>query len=411
MSFDNSSPLRILLADDDEDDYIITRDLLRTMPWRRCELEWVSNYRAAIAAIGRNQHDVYLVDYRLGEADGLELLAEALALGCKAPLILLTGHDDWEIDMHAMEAGAADYLVKGQLNARQIERSIRYALERRRTSEKMKAYAYDIERKNSGLAEALRVAREATELKSQFLSNVSHEIRTPMNAVLGMTTLLLDTEMSVEQREYAETVLHSAQSLMTIIDGILDLSKIEAGKLELTETLFSPTQIVDGITKVLSEQARQKGLRLDSEIRLQTEAPLLGDENRLRQVLLNLLGNAVKFTERGAVRVRVTQIDTTDESVRLLFEVCDTGIGLTSSQRSRLFAPFVQADGSVTRKYGGAGLGLAISKQLVELMGGQIGVESSPGMGSRFWFTTRFRVPAANASEPEAQAAGYSTAH
>jgi signal transduction histidine kinase len=180
---------------------------------------------------------------------------------------------------------------------------------------------------------------------------------------------------------------------MGIIDGILDFSTIEAGKMELTETSFEPARIIEDVTRTLSEQARHKGIRLDSEIRLQTQGQLVGDENRLRQVLLNLIGNAVKFTERGAVRVRVTQIDTSDTGVRLLFEVCDTGIGLTASQRARLFAPFVQADGSITRRYGGTGLGLAISKQLVQLMGGEIDVESSPGMGSRFWFTTRFRVP------------------
>jgi len=388
--------LRVLIADDDEDDYILTRDLLLRIGRPRFQLDWTPSYEGALQAIELNQHDVYLFDYHLGHADGLELLREALARGCKAPIILLTGNDDWETDVQAMKAGAADYLVKGHLDARLLERSIRYALERTRAQGELLEYAHEIERKNRDLAQAVKVSQEATKLKSQFLANVSHEIRTPMNGVLGMTELLLDTELTEEQRDYAETAFSSGEALLEIIDSILDLSKIEAGKLQLETVDFRPAETLQEVLKLVSGRARGKGLTVSAEISEQAHGELRGDPARLRQVLLNLVANAIKFTERGEVRVRVNVAGSSDFGVQLLFEVQDTGIGLAPEAQARLFQPFVQADGSITRKYGGTGLGLAICKQLIEMMGGRVGVDSEPGKGSRFWFTARFqRVPAA----------------
>ncbi len=390
--------LRVLIADDDEDDYIIARDLLMRIGRPRFQLDWTPSYEGALQAIEQNQHDVYLFDYHLGHADGLQLLREALARGCKAPIILLTGNDNWETDVEAMKAGAADFLVKGHLDARLLERSIRYALERTRAQADLIEYAHEIERKNRDLAQAVKVSQDATKLKSQFLANVSHEIRTPMNGVLGMTALLLDTELTEEQRDYADTAFRSAENLLEIIDSILDLSKMEAGKLQLEVVDFSPTDVLDEVLKMVSARARSKGIALSTDVADQALAGLRGDPARLRQVLLNLVANAIKFTERGEVAVRVSVTETWQHGVRLLFEVRDTGIGLAPDALARLFQPFVQADGSITRKYGGTGLGLAISKQLIELMGGNVGVDSVPGEGSTFWFTVRFeRAPDATA--------------
>jgi two-component system sensor histidine kinase/response regulator len=332
-----------------------------------------------------------LFDYHLGHADGLELLREAMARGCKAPIILLTGNDNLETDIEAMKAGASDYLVKGHLDERLLERSIRYALERTRAQADLLEYAHEIERKNRDLEEAVRVSQEATRLKSQFLANVSHEIRTPMNGVLGMTELLLDTELTAEQREYAETAARSGQSLLEIIDDILDLAKIEAGKLQLQEVDFHPAEAVDEVLQLMSGRARRKGLAMKSQVSEEARHEMRGDPGRLRQVLLNLVSNAIKFTEHGEIEVRVRVLESFHQNTLLLFEVEDTGIGMDPETLPRLFQPFVQADGSVTRKYGGTGLGLAISKQLVEMMGGIVGVASELDKGSRFWFTARFQ--------------------
>jgi signal transduction histidine kinase len=383
--------LRVLIADDDEDDYILTSDLLKRIGRSRFEMDWTPTYEGALEAIEKNQHDVYLFDYHLGHSDGLQLLREALARGCKAPIILLTGNDNWETDVEAMKAGAADYLVKGHLDARLLERSIRYALERTRAQAELLEYAHEIERKNRDLAQAVKVSQEATKLKSQFLANVSHEIRTPMNGVLGMTELLLDTELNEEQRDYAETAFRSGEALLEIIDSILDLSKMEAGKLELDLVDFHPADVLHEVLKLVSGRARSKGLAVSSDVSDEARGEFRGDPARLRQVLLNLVANAIKFTERGEVAVRVTMSDAAEQNVRLLFEVVDTGIGLAPDALPRLFQPFVQVDGSITRKYGGTGLGLAISKQLIEMMGGRVGVESEPDKGSRFWFTARFQ--------------------
>lgn len=385
----DSRPLRILIADDDEDDYVLARDLLMRIGRDRFQTDWTATYQGALQAIDANQHDVYLFDYHLGQSDGLELLREALARGCKAPIILLTGNDNWETDVEAMKAGAADYLVKGELSMRLLERSIRYALERTRAQAELLEYAHEIERKNRDLEQAVKASQEAIKLKTQFLANVSHEIRTPMNGVLGMTELLLHTDLTPEQRDYAETAIRSGESLLELIDSILDLSKIEAGKLELEIVDFSPAGVVNEVLKLTSGRARAKGLNVRA-VADEANTSFRGDPARLRQVLLNLVSNAIKFTHQGEVSVRVKVAGTSDQGVTLLFEVQDTGIGLTAEAREKLFQPFVQADGSITRKYGGTGLGLAICKQLIDMMGGRIGVDSEPGKGSRFWFTAKF---------------------
>jgi len=251
----------------------------------------------------------------------------------------------------------------------------------------------ELKRSNEALVEARNAAIDAAQAKAGFLRHMTHEIRTPMNGVMGMIQLLLATDLTAEQRRFASISQNSGRALLALIDNILDLSKIEAQNIVLENSNFSPRQAVDDVVLLLSVLASEKGLRLQSRLSKGIPLLLLGDANRLRQILTNLCGNAIKFTERGEVVVDAALECKDAETVTIRFAVTDTGIGIKAAQADALFSPFVQADASTARKYGGTGLGLSICKQLVELMGGKIGIESCEGEGSTFWFTAVFEVP------------------
>jgi signal transduction histidine kinase len=379
----------VLLVEDDRDDYLLTSELLEEIGEGSYVLQWVDCYEDGVEALLSGAPDLCLLDYRLGEKTGLELLREVVGRGCTTPIVLLTGQNERTLDVEAMKAGAVDYLVKGEFGARQLERSIRYAIERNRSLKALREL-------NAELQHARNMATAASQAKSMFLASVSHEFRTPLNAILGYSELLQEQLLESDVPELAEDVrkIHSAGThLLSLVSDILDLSKIEAGKLDLVTQPFD----LEPFIVELNEAIRPLVARNENTYTCHCSGvgQVVSDATRLRQILLNLLGNACKFTSRGRIELlverrpaRARDFDLAGDDAQLHgvdcieFSIRDTGIGMTPAQMQRLFDGFSQVDAAVTRRYGGSGLGLSISRRLCRMMGGEIFVDSEFGVGS-----------------------------
>jgi signal transduction histidine kinase/DNA-binding response OmpR family regulator len=319
----------------------------------------------------------FAIGAALGAADLILVTAVNPATGDSAPALL-----------EGLLLVALGILVRRVVQEQEANRAAAAAAEAARSG-----LLTDLARRNQEL-------QELTRMKSEFLATMSHEIRTPMNGVIGMTGLLMETDLTPEQRDYVETVRASGDTLLEIINDILDFSKIEAGRVRMERIDFSPKHVTEEAVELFAEPAANKGIELVLDVEPDVPHNAIGDPGRLRQVLINLVGNAIKFTDTGEVVVRVRRGESPGPGVLLHFEVADTGIGLTDEEQARVFSTYSQVDSSTTRKYGGTGLGLATSRMLTQLMGGEIGVESEKDAGSRFWFTALFREGSRKAPSP-----------
>lgn len=437
---------KILIVDDQPENLVALDALLSGLGQ---EILKASSGREALKLLLNEEVALILLDIQMRDMDGFETanLIRQREVSRHTPIIFLTAMYTEDIyESEAYSLGAVDFITKPfaahvllskvhffvdlfKKNQRiQVQSRVIRDIEERRlveVQERLEAEKQLIEaelaRKEKEaelLEERSNQLQRADRLKDEFLANMSHEIRTPMNAVIGFSELLLETNLDNEQSEFAARIKESAEGLLTLINDILDLSKIAAGKLDLEPVVFELAPLIEGTAAILSEAARDKKLSLMTYIDPELPSNVIGDPGRLRQVLLNLTGNAIKFTDQGEVVVRATkavsrQADDSDgnadngnsaapEVVTVAIRITDTGIGLSENEIARLFRPFTQADGSTTRRFGGTGLGLSISKRLVELMGGEIGVDSEPGKGATFWFTvslTPSSTPARRAHE------------
>ena len=359
---------KLLLVEDDEDDYILTCDYLEQLSSHTFDIEWISDPKQAVQLLSQNLHDICLLDYRLGASDGLAVLKQAVDNGFTGPIIMLTGQSNDELDSAALDAGAVDYLVKNEMSSSRFARSIRYALARR-----------DIEDER---IERLKAEAE-NRSKDRFLAHLSHELRTPLSSILGYTELLMQSEFSEHANNELGVIYRNGKHLLSLLNDVLDLSKIAADKLELSRSDVNLDSLMADVFTLMRVSALDKGLSLRFESLQPLPLVVNIDATRFRQILINIINNAIKFTEQGEIIVRAwTKV--VDGTEMLFFSIKDSGLGIAPEKQALIFKPFEQIADVESRSVGGAGLGLAICSELLSRMRGGISLESAIGEGSEF---------------------------
>jgi two-component system, sensor histidine kinase and response regulator len=384
----------ILLVDDEP---AIIQALASELRLQDHTVHTASSGKDALEIIKANTIDILITDLRMPGMDGLELLSRTSELHLDLQAIVLTGYGDMQNAVEALNRGASGYMLKPpdlkELSIH-IDGCLKKSALNRELRQKNKELEEEIEKRcqaELSMKQSKEAAETANRAKSAFLANMSHEIRTPMTAIIGLSDLAIKSELSPKVRDYLNKIKSSSYSLLSLINDILDVSKIEAGRLHLDSAPFHLEDIFGRLADVFKKPVADKGLELVQSLPTDNACYLVGDAIRLEQVLINLVGNAVKFTKEGEVVIKVAILEQSTDHINLAFSVSDTGIGMDADRIPKLFSAFVQADDSTTRKYGGTGLGLTICKHIVEMMGGNFKVESTPGKGSVFSFTTVFK--------------------
>ncbi|KPH90203.1 ATPase [Pseudoalteromonas undina] len=359
---------KLLLVEDDEDDYILTRDYLEQLSSHVFDIDWISSPEQAVEVLSKNQHDICLLDYRLGASDGLSVLKQALKNGFCGPIIMLTGQSNDALDSAALDAGAVDYLVKNEMSGSRFARSIRYALARR-----------DVEDER---VERLKAEAE-NRSKDRFLAHLSHELRTPLSSILGYTELLMLSDFNKQAENELGVIYRNGKHLLSLLNDVLDLSKIAVDKLELSLGEVNLDSLMADVFTLMRVSALDKGLSLKFESLEPLPLVIRVDATRVRQILINLINNAIKFTEQGEIVVNAWT-EVVNEREMLFFSIKDSGLGIAPEKQALIFKPFEQIADVESRSVGGAGLGLAICSELLSRMQGYISLDSHVGKGSTF---------------------------
>ncbi|HEY9773522.1 MAG TPA: response regulator [Planktothrix sp.] len=392
----STKEISILIVEDNEDDFVLTSELLAG----QFALEWAQTLENGISQLSKRTFDLVLLDLGMPGSHGIATFQKVQEERSQLPaVIVLTGNDDDELAKEALQNGAQDYLVKGQVTAEILRRAVRYSIDRYAFERLLRETNSELLLLNEELKETRDLALEASRAKSQFCANMSHELRTPIAAMLGLMELVTDkvSEIDADSGSLIVLAIESGHNLLQIVNDLLNFSQLEAGYTRVDKAHFNPAAAIESVVRYLQPIANKKNITLVSEI--EPEIPFVtGDEAKLKQILYNLVGNAIKFTNQGGVQVRASLGDCKDDEVTVQFAVIDSGIGISPAERHHLFEPFSQVDGSNTRRYGGTGLGLALSKSYVELLAGRIGLSSIKGKGSTFWFHIPFEVAPNSAS-------------
>jgi signal transduction histidine kinase len=384
-------PVNVLIVDDDElDKKLVKLVLAKPANLIRFNVETAQTVTEALEKFAKSSIEIILLDLNLPDSRGTETVQKIFGVAPGVPIVVLTGFDDEDAGLDAIRSGAEDYLVKGSSLEYTLVRTIRYAIERKKAQTSLIGAKEELERINARLLKATAIANEmaaeaekANAAKSQFLANMSHEIRTPMNAIIGFSEVLQEEPLTQQQKEYIKMILDSGGQLLKLINDILDFSRVEAGRVKAETVECNVRALLANIESLMNPAAKQKNLEFGISCADDVPNAINTDLQKLKQCLINLINNAVKFTEQGYVKLNARLI-LKDEKPFIEFEVADTGIGVPADKLNSIFEAFVQADGSATRKYGGTGLGLTITRQLTRLMGGDINVESEVGKGSKF---------------------------